>query len=506
MAKTRSGAVKLNVVTGFVREFVAIVFGLLVPRIVLNCFGSTYNGLLNSVVQFMSFSVVLRSGLGVVTTAALYKPLAEGDMKAVSGIMVATDKFMRKVGWLLAGIIAAFALLYPLLITDEKVLSYLSSVVLILIIGASSWVENMFSIKYKIILQADQKTYIQTLVILISYVLSNVFAIALMLAGCRNIHIVRFGMLLGLMTTPFMLKLYVDRHYDIDWKVPANNVAIKSRWDAFAQQLATVANNNIPTILMTFLFPLKEISVYTVYHMVVKNINQLISNSVIGIRSTFGNMYAKGEINHLKKRFLDVEWMIYATSSVMYTVTAIMLTPFVMIYTKGVVDVDYNRFWFGILMTVSCYVYMTRLPYQMVAEAVGYFKETRNSAILEIVMNVVVSLVCAPFIGLYGILVGTLVGSAIRTGNLVWVCNRKALKISLWFVVKNYLVYFGSSAVLVFFLTKWAAARCGNFGQWVLVAIPITIVVAVTILAVSAIFNRKQLTGILTSLLSKKRK
>ena len=303
-----------------------------------------------------------------------------------------------------------------------------------------------------------------------------------------------------------MLKLYVDRNYDIDWKAPANNVAIKSRWDAFAQQIASVANNNIPTILMTFLFPLKEISVYTVYHMVVKNINQLIGNSVFGIRSTFGNMYAKGEYDHLTKRFKDVEWLVFAGNAILYSVTAIMLTPFVLIYTHGVTDADYNRYWFGILMTASCHVYTTRLPYQMVAEAVGYFKETRNSAIMEIVLNVAVSLACAPFVGIYGILIGTLIGSLVRTGNLIWVCNRKALKISLWLVVKNFVVYVGTSSVLVLFLSKWVAGRCNGYGQWVLAAIPVMIVVSVAILAVSVIFNRKQLKGIVSSLWGIKRK
>jgi len=503
MGKSRSGAVKLNMLSGFLHEFVVIVFGLVVPRIVLTYFGSTYNGLLNSIVQFMSFSVVLRSGLGVVTTAALYKPLAQGDTETVSGIMVATDRFMRKVGWLLGGIIVVFSLLYPLLVLDE--FDYLFSASLILIIGAGSWVENMFSIKYKIILQADQKTYIQTVVILIAYVLSNVFAIVLMVAGC-GIHIVRLGMLLGLMTTPFMLKIYVDKHYKIDWKQPANDVAIKSRWDAFAQQIATIANNNISSILMTFLFPLSELSVYTTYHMVVKNINQLISTSVIGIRSTFGNMYARGEAEHLRRRFRDVEWMIYAGGAILYTVTGILLTPFVLIYTSGVTDADYNRYWFGLLMTASCYVYITRLPYQMVAEAVGYFKETRNSAIWEIVLNVAVSLICVPFMGIHGILMGTLVGGAVRTGNLMWVCNRKALKLSLWLVAKNYVVYFGTSALLVLLAPGLLHLEHTGFGQWVLTAIPVTAVVSLAILLVSFLFNRKQLTDILSLILRKRKR
>ena len=500
MGKSRSGAVKLNVISGFVHEFVVIVFGLVVPRIVLSYFGSAYNGLLNSIVQFMSFSVVLRSGLGVVTNAALYKPLAQGDMQTVSGIMVATDKFMQKIGWLLAGIIAAFSLLYPLLVLDE--FDYLFSATLILIIGAASWVENMFSIKYKVLLQADQKTYIQTIVTLIAYVLSNVFSIILMVAGC-GIHIVRLGMLLGLMTTPFMLKLYVDKHYDIDWKQPANDVAIKSRWDAFAQQIATIANNNISTILMTFLFPLKELSVYTVYHMVVKNINQLIGNSVIGIRSTFGDMYARGEQEHLKKRFQDVEWLIFAGNAILYSVTAIMLTPFVLIYTSGVTDAEYNRYWFGLFLTASCCIYTTRLPYQMIAEAVGYFKETRNSSVMEVVLNIVVSLICAPFMGLNGIVMGTLVGGVVRTANLIWVCNCKVLKISLWQAVKNYVIYLGISGALVIVSSRVVGIRCENLGVWALKAIPVTAVVAVVILGVSLVFNREQMKGILSRFLKR---
>ena len=175
MAKSRSGAVKLNFITGLAHEIIVIVFGLILPRITLAYFGSTYNGLLNSVTHFLSFSVVLRSGLGAVTNAALYKPIADGDTEKISGIMVATDQFMKRVGWLLAVIIFGFALLYPLLVLDE--FRYLFSFSLILIIGASSWVENMFSIKYKILLQADQKYYIITIVTVIAYVLSNIHGI-----------------------------------------------------------------------------------------------------------------------------------------------------------------------------------------------------------------------------------------------------------------------------------------------------------------------------------------
>ena len=141
---SRSKSLKLNMVTGLFQELVAVICGLVLPRIVLAHFGSTYNGIVNSITNFMAFSVVFRSGLGAVTNAALFKPLAEKNEAAVNGIMVATKDFMVKVGWLLAMCIVGFAAAYPLIVADE--FNYWFSFSLVLIIGASSFVENMFSI------------------------------------------------------------------------------------------------------------------------------------------------------------------------------------------------------------------------------------------------------------------------------------------------------------------------------------------------------------------------
>ena len=490
MVKSRGGVLKLNFITSFIQELIIVVFGMVFPRIILLFFGSTYNGLLNSVANFLAFSVVLRAGLGNVTNVALYKPLAEGNFDKISSIMVATNKFMRKVGYLLAAIILGFAFIYPFLVLDE--FNYWFSFSLILIVGAASWIENMFSIKYKILLQADQKYYIQTIVTIVAYVLSNVLGIILTISGF-GIHIVRVGMLIGLMTTPFMLKLYVEHQYEINWTAKPDDEAIKSRWNAFAQQLASIANNNVSTILITIIFPLKELSVYTIYYMVVKNVNQLLTTSFVGIRSTFGNMYAQGEVEILKKRFKDFEWLVFAGGAILYSVTAILLTPFVRLYTSGITDVDYNRYWFGLLLVLSGYLYVTRIPYQMIVEALGLFKQTRNSAIMEIVLNIVISIICTPFFRLNGIIIGTLVGGILRTFNLILVCNREIMHFSLWLIIKNYIIYLGFSSSWVLLSSIIIKTNCANFGELIVIAIPVVLITSIVVIIASIIFNRIQL-------------
>lgn len=481
---SRSKKLKLNMLAGVFQELVAVVCGLILPRFILSYFGSSYNGIVNSIVQFMAFSVVFRSGLGAVTNAALYKPLADGDNLSVSRIMVATRNFMNKVGVLLILFILGFAVVYSFLVIDE--FDYWFTFSLVVIIGASSFVENMFSIKYKILLQADQKLYMQTLSAVIAQILSTVFSIILMVMGF-GIHVVRFGVVVGLMTTPFMLKLYVDRHYDIDWKAEPDTIAIKSRWDAFAQQLANIVNSNVPTVIMTVLLPLKDISVYSVYNMVTRNVVQLLTSCLAGIKATFGNMLAKGEMERLQKRFRDVEFLVYTGATIIFVTTAILITPFVLVYTKNIADANYNQYWLGICISFVSMMTVIRIPYQMLVEAAGIFKETRNGAFLEIILNVLCSIVFVKLFGIIGIVMGGFAGAVVRTVQFSWFCQKKVLKQSMWNVVKNFLFYSLVSVLLIAGSFVLDCFQCSTFIEWIVLAIVVFVVVTIAVMGINGI-------------------
>ena len=500
---SRSKNLKLNMVTGLCQELVAVICGLILPRVVLSYFGSKYNGIVNSITNIMAFSVVFRSGLGAVTNAALFKPLAEKNVAAISGIMVATKDFMNKVGWLLAVCIVGFAAAYPLIVADE--FNYWFSFSLVLIIGASSFVENMFSIKYKILLQADQKYYVQTIFAVIAQVLSTVFSLLLIVSGA-GIHLVKLGAVVGMMTTPFMLKIYVDRHYTIDWKAQADTVAIKSRWDAFAQQLANIMNNNVATIVMTFFVSLSEISVYSVYYMVAHNITKLFVSMLNGVKATFGNMIAKGETESLRKRFENVEFLTYTCSTIIFVTTAILITPFVLLYTKNITDVNYDQYWLGIFISLVSMMTVVRVPYQMLVEAAGIFKQTRNGAFLEIILNVAFSVAFVKLFGVVGIVVGGFAAAIVRTTQFAWVSQKTVLKRSILGVIKNYLLYFAMSVGLVALSYVLDCFRCNSFGEWILFAVAVFAAVTVAVMGLNLIFQFKQCKSVAAYLLKRGKK
>jgi len=130
----RAKALKFNMLAGWLSEIFALISGLVLPRLMITTFGSATNGMVSSIGQFLGFTVILRAGLGAVTRAALYKPLAQKDDKAVSEIMAATQSFMRKVAMIILCYILGIAVVYPFVANGD--FSYGTMFSMVLIVGS----------------------------------------------------------------------------------------------------------------------------------------------------------------------------------------------------------------------------------------------------------------------------------------------------------------------------------------------------------------------------------
>ena len=72
-----STKIKRNLIFGFSSEILAILLGIVVPKLTLTSYGSEINGLLSSVTQIYSYITLLEAGIGTATLQALYKTLGK---------------------------------------------------------------------------------------------------------------------------------------------------------------------------------------------------------------------------------------------------------------------------------------------------------------------------------------------------------------------------------------------------------------------------------------------
>ena len=477
----------LNSASALLLELVTVLCGFVLPRLILSTFGSKYNGITSSISQFLSYIALLKSGIGGVTRASLYKPLQENDVSAVSAIVVATERFMRQVAKIFALFIFVFAALYPFVVSKE--FSWVFSFTLVLILGIGTFAQYYFGITYQMLLQADQRQYISSLVQIVTTIANTVVAAVLINLDC-SIHIVKLGSAVVFTLNPVFINFYVRRRYCIDRSVKPNTSAISQRWDSFAHQIANFIHGNTDVVILTLFTSLNEVSVYSVYSLVVIGVRKLVNTLATGMEAAFGNMLAKKEDRLLHENMELLEFVIYYVAGFCFSCAIVLIVPFVQVYTSGVNDVDYTRPLFGVIFCLAEFLWCIRIPYQSVVLAAGKFRETRNGAIAEPIINIVVSVILVFKIGIVGVAVGTLVAMAFRTIQYAVFMSHNIVKRSLWVFIKKVIIIACGIAVSCF-LGSLVEKPCTNYLEWfVLALLRAGIVLAVYVIFVM-VFERK---------------
>lgn len=159
MKDDRIKRLKLNIITSLVLQFVTVICGFILPRLILESFGSEINGLVNSITQFLGVITLLDLGVGAVVQSALYKPLAENDTDMISKIYVSANKFFRRLAEILLVYVVLLMIFYPMLV--NKSFGHMYTALLIAAICISSFAQYYFGIVNSLLLNADQRGYIQ---------------------------------------------------------------------------------------------------------------------------------------------------------------------------------------------------------------------------------------------------------------------------------------------------------------------------------------------------------
>ena len=87
----RSKRAVYNIITSLLLQFVIIINGFVVPKIIISSYGSSVNGLIASIGQFLSYIALLDSGFTAVVKSELYKPIAEKNISKINNILKSAD-------------------------------------------------------------------------------------------------------------------------------------------------------------------------------------------------------------------------------------------------------------------------------------------------------------------------------------------------------------------------------------------------------------------------------
>lgn len=485
----RSKKAIINITMTLLLQIVTMIYGFIIPKIIITSFGSNVNGLVSSITQFLAYITLLESGIGPVIKASLYKPIANKDKKEIANVLRASEKFFRTISYIFIVYLIILAIIYPLIISTE--FSYIYTLSLIIIISISTFAEYYFGMTYKLYLQAEQKTYVISIIQIITYIFSIVIIVILAKLHC-SIHLIKLISGFIFVLRPVMQNIYVKRKYQININLVDNEYKLKNKWDGLAQHIAAVIHGNTDVTVLTIFSNLTEVSVYSVYYLIVRGINSIIQAFTGGIDASFGDMIAKKEQENLNRKFNIYEVFYFTTATIVYTSTIILIVPFVSIYTKGITDANYIRPIFGVLLVLSEFMWAIRLPYSSITLAAGHFKETKKGAWIEAITNIVLSIILVFKYGIIGVAIGTLVAMLIRTIEFVYHANKYILTRNIFESVKKIIIII-IEVLLIVFLSKYLPKiNIISYLTWIESASLVGILSVVIVLSVNIIIYRKE--------------
>lgn len=490
---SRKKKLLLNTGTGILKQLVTVICGFILPRYMLLYYGSSVNGLISSISHFLSFISLLDMGVGAVVQANLYKPLAGKDDDQISRIVKSSEKFFRKLACIFIGYIVVLCFVFPTMVNSDSGSWYTIS--LLIIISISTLAQYLFGMTYQLLLNADQKSYVQLAMQIGTIVLNTVLAIVLMELGV-SIHLVKLMTAAVYVFRPLGQMIYVHRHYNLNRKIELNGEPIKQKWNGFSQHLAAVICQNIDVAVLTLFSTLENVSIYSVYYNVTNGVEQIIMTATTGLESLFGNMIAKDEKDKLMQAFSAVEWLVHTGVTLIFTVAAITIVPFVSVYTKGITDANYITPLFGALLVIAYGIQCLRVPYFRVIKAAGHFKETQNGAYISAGLNIVITVVLVFKFGLIGAAIGTLVAMLYHTCYFVWYLRKNILERSVKYFIK-YLITDSVVAVASYYLTRGFVMEMDTYLSWVILAIQVSAVVTAVVLVIHTIFYKNQMKSLI---------
>lgn len=476
-----------NIFFGFLSQIVAIILGIVIPRMLIVNFGSETNGLISSVGQIFIYFALFEAGVGTAALIALYGPVAKDDKKTINEILSATSFFYKRTGiFYLIGIVA-FAIIYPLVVPSG--INNVTVVSIIILTGIVGVINYFFQGKYCILLQAEGKSYIITNIRMAVTILTNIAKIILLLKGFDIVAVQSAYVACNLIQLVYIY-YYINKYYKwINLNVKPDLKAISKKNSVFIHQISTLIFSNTDIIILTAFTNLKVVSVYALYLLLFGAVGTAIGTLSNSFAFVLGQTY-NTDVKKFKKMFDAFELYFLALVFAAYTIAYVFILPFLKVYTRGITDISYIDKYMPILFLIAMLLTCCRIASGQVINFAGHFKQTQWRSILESSINLGCSLIFVNIIGIYGVLIGTILALLYRTNDIIIYANKHILHRKNWCTYKK-LIINTCLLILVVFVSNIISINLNSFLKIILWAFVYILIVVPLFIFINLLFEKE---------------
>lgn len=450
-------AVVRNVSVNIAVQVFSVIAGLILPPLIVMTYGSTQNGMVASISQFITYLSIVEAGISAASVAALAKPLYNNDKYKINSILAATQNFYTKAGYIFTFLILLLVFIYPHIIAGEGI-DKLTAGLMVLVISFGGILDFFIIGKYRALLIADRKNYVMGILRIITVIFNTVVSVILIKAGSSLLLVKFISILIYILFYYSTIVMYVKTRYkSLNIKVKFDKNTLAQKWDVMYHKFAGMILDNSPIVILTIFCSLTEVSIYSVYCFVFFAVSQLIDTLYDGMQGFFGRFLAEDNSEKLKEIFGKYEIVYFYIIGIGYTCALLLTIPFMQIYTQYMTDANYIQPTLAILFVISGIMNKLRKPADIFINSAGHFKQTKWRALIEAAINVSASIFFVMYFGFIGVLFGAICAFLYRTPDIIIYTSKyivhnnlletllKILILGIWFyvgyfVLSNYVI------------------------------------------------------------------
>ncbi|MGN0377074.1 MAG: lipopolysaccharide biosynthesis protein [Suilimivivens sp.] len=413
MGRVQSAA--KNIAFGQIGNLITQLLGFVLRTVFIAHLGDTLNGINDLYTSILSVLSMAELGIGTALNYSLYKPVAKGDINKIKSYMLLYKKAYRTIGIVIAAIGFAISPFLPYLVKQPEGVS-VRDLTLYYFIFLFNTVSTYFvAYKYSLV-NAEQKNYIQTNVITITKMITVTLQVIVILTTGNFYAYLLTAAAVELLQKIFV-SMYLNRRYpylldkDVEKLSGEETGEIVTKTKALVfHKVGDVARLQTDSMIISGFINVTLVGIVGSYNMVlnsVANVVNIIFNSVL---SSFGNLIAtesREKQYQIFKVYRFAACWIYGLAAIGFS---LLLTPLIYLWLGSERTL---AFAVVICILIDFYFKGDRIVLSNFKTAAGVFEQDKYLALIQGIVNLIISIVLVQQVGLVGVYIGTIVSGLI---------------------------------------------------------------------------------------------
>lgn len=410
--------VSSNLIWGFINKIVLIGFPFVIRTLMLHKLGKLYIGLDSLFSSLLQVLCLADLGLSSAIVYSLYEPVAKEDYESAGGILNFYRKVYRYIGLFifLMGILLLPFLNY--LIAGEYpsgINIYIVYVVQLLNVSLSYW---LFAYK-NALLTALQRVDIESKIRLVINIFQySVQIIVLLITSNYYLYIIGFPIftvLLNITRNKVVNKRFSSYLVRASIDIKEKKIIISKVKALFIYKIGGVILRYADQIVISAFLGLGLLGQYSNYYYIISTLIGILAIYYNSVRPVIGNAFIKDDIETTKKLFMKLQlfqnWIVGWWSICIVC----LIQDFVSLWAgKGYILDSYV----SVLFAIYFYTWKIQDNVYIFKEATGLWDKDKIRPFISTLLNIILNLILVQFIGIYGILISTII--AVLLVDLPW--------------------------------------------------------------------------------------